>query len=192
MEYAQQGKLVDLSAAFGDALKWDFDQSLLDDASYNGKVIGVYQGFSNFMLWYNPQDYSGPKDPSDWQQIVDWTKSQGAKGNTVWSRPRTPAPAADPRRSVHREHLPQEVRTDLYKQWEEGTLSWTSPQVKDAWQEFGALIGNDKYVDGGVSGILATPIATGYNGLTAAKPTCQAILWGSWVPGLIGDTAQAG
>ncbi len=193
MEYAAQGKLIDLGAAFGDDLKANFDASLLDDASYNGKVIGIYQGFSNFMLWYNPANYSGPKDPTSWQQIVDWTKSQGDSGKTVWCAAQNAGAASGFPGAQFLENLfLKKYGPQLYKQWGEGTLAWTSPEVKDIWQQFGALIGNDKYVSGGVAGILADPIATGYNGLTAETPTCKAVLWGSWVPGLIGDTAKPG
>lgn len=192
-DYAKQGKLIDLSAAFGDDLTQDFDQSLLNDASYDGKVIGIYQGFNNFMLWYNPQTYSGPKNPTTWQQLVDWTTSEAAKGTTVWCAAQNAgAESGFPGGQFLENIFLKKYGPDLYKQWGEGTLAWTSPQVKDAFQEFGALIGNSKNVSGGVAGILASPIATGYNGLTAAKPTCQAVLWGSWVPGLIGATATPG
>ena len=191
--YAQAGKLVDLSAAFGDQLKANYPQSLLDDASYQGKIFGVYQGFSNFMLWYNPTDYSGPKDPTSWQQIVDWTKAQGDAGKTVWCAAQNAgAGSGFPGAQFLENIFLKKYGPEKYKAWGQGQLAWTSPEVKDAFQEFDALIGNNKYVSGGVAGILADPIATGYNGLTAAKPTCQAVLWGSWVPGLIGDTAKPG
>jgi alpha-glucoside transport system substrate-binding protein len=193
MGYAADGKLLDLSAAFGDDLKTNFDQSLLDDASYQGKVIGIYQGFNNFMLWYNPKAYSGPKDPTSWQQIVDWTKAQGDAGKTAWCAAQNAGGGSGfPGAQFLENIFLKKYGPDLYKQWGEGKLAWTSPQVTEIWQEFGALIGNDKYVAGGVAGILADPIATGYNGLTADSPTCQVVLWGSWVPGLIGDTAKPG
>lgn len=81
---------------------------------------------------------------------------------------------------------------DLYQQWGQGQLPWTSPQVKDVFEQFGALLGNDRNVSGGVAGMLSAPIATGYNGLTAASPSCQVALWGSWTPALIGPTAKPG
>jgi alpha-glucoside transport system substrate-binding protein len=193
MQYAKDGKLLDLGAAFGDELKANYEQALLDDASYDGKIFGVYQGFNNFMLWYNPANYSGPKDPTSWQQIADWTKTQGDAGKTVWCAAQNAGAASGFPGAQFLENLfLKKYGPQKYKAWGEGTLAWTSPEVKDAWQQFGALIGNDKYVSGGVAGILADPIATGYNGLTAETPTCEAILWGSWVPGLIGDTAKPG
>ena len=193
LDYAKQGKVLDLSAAFGDELTANFSQAVLDDASHDGKVFGVYQGFSNFMLWYNPQSYSGPKNPTSWKQIADWTTAQADKGTPVWCAAQNAGPASGfPGGQFIENIFLKKYGPDLYRQWGEGTLPWTSPQVKDAFEQFGAIIGNDKSVSGGVAGILSTPIATGYNGLTASPAACQAVLWGSWTPGLIGATAKPG
>ena len=192
-QYAQAGKLDDLSSAFGDELKKNYSQSLLDDASYNGKVFGVYQGFSNFMLWYNPQTYTGPKNPTSWSQITDWTASQAAKGTPAWCAAQNAGGGSGfPGAQLLENIFLKQYGPELYKQWGEGKLAWTSPQVKSAFQELSALIGDNKNVSGGVNGILSAPIATGYNGLVSNPASCQVALWGSWVPGLIGSSAKPG
>ncbi len=191
--YAKDGKLADLGGAFGDELKSNFDQALLDDATYDGKIIGVYQGFNNFMVWYNPESYSGPASPTSWQELVDWTKAQADQGKTAWCAAQNAGAATGfPGQQMLENLFLKKYGPEKYREWGEGKLTWTSPEVKDAFEMFGAVFGNDKYVAGGVSGILADPIATGYNGLTAQNPTCQAALWAAWVPGLIGDTAVPG
>lgn len=191
--YAKQGRLVDLSKVMGPELKKNFSSALLDDASVDGKVFGVYQGFSNFMLWYNPAEYTGPKDPTEWKQITDWTTAEAAKGTPVWCAAQNAGAASGfPGAQFIENVFLKEYGPTLYKQWGEGQLAWTSPQVKSVFQQFGALLGNDKKVSGGVASILSAPIATGYNGLTAKPATCQAALWGSWVPGLIGSSAVPG
>lgn len=191
--YAKQGKVMNLSKVMGSELKQNFSQALLDDASVNGSVYGVYQGFSNFMLWYNPEAYTGPKNPTSWSQITDWTDQQAAKGTPVWCAAQNAGASSGFPGGQYIENIfLKEYGPDLYRQWGEGTLAWTSSQVKNAFQQFGAIIGDNTKVSGGVAGILSTPIATGYNGLTANPTTCQAVLWGSWVPGLIGSTAVPG
>jgi alpha-glucoside transport system substrate-binding protein len=191
--YAKEGKLTDLGASFGDELKKNFEQALLDDASYEGKVIGVYQGFNNFMVWYNPKTYSGPANPTSWQEMVEWTKAQGDAGSTAWCAAENAGAATGfPGQQMLENLFLKKYGPDKYREWGEGKLAWTSPEVKDAFKMFGEVFGNDKYVAGGVAGSLADPIATGYNGLTADPPTCQAALWADWVPGLIGDTAVPG
>lgn len=191
--YAADGRLIDLTEAMGDELKAGFGEALLDAASVDGKVFGVYQGFNNFMLWYNPTAYSGPENPTTWDQLSEWTQKEAAAGTPVWcaaqnAGPRTGAPAAQFIENI----FLKQYGPDLYRQWGDGKLSWTGPEVRSAFEQFGALIGNDKHVSGGIAGILSTAVATGYSGLTATPPTCQIALWGSWVPGLIGETAKPG
>lgn len=191
--YAKQGRLMDLSKVMGDELKKNFSPALLDAASADGKVFGVYQGFSNFMLWYNPEEYTGPKDPTSWKQITGWTDAEAAKGTPVWcAAQNSGAYSGAPARQFVENIFLKEFGPELYRQWGEGKLSYTSPQVRTAFEQFGAIIGNDKHVSGGVAGILSTPNATGYNGLTAKPATCQVALWGSWTPGLIGASAKPG
>ncbi len=191
--YAKAGRLMDLTKVMGAELKRNFSPALLEDASVDGRVFGVYQGFSNFMLWYNPEQYTGPENPTSWKQITDWTDAQAAKGIPVWCAAQNAgASSGFPGAQFIENLFLKEYGPTLYKQWGEGELAWTSPQVKSAFQRFGAIIGSDKKVSGGVASILSAPIATGYNGLTAKPATCQAVLWGSWVPGLIGSSAVPG
>lgn len=82
--YAEEGLLVDLTAAFGEELTANFNAMLLETASQDGKVFGVYQGMNPFMVWYNPKAYTGPAAPTDWQEIVDWTLAQAEAGVPVW------------------------------------------------------------------------------------------------------------
>lgn len=193
LDYAEQGLLNDLSAAFGDDLKANFNQMLLDTATYDGKVIGVYQGMNPFMVWYNPQTYTGPKEPKDWKEIVDWTDAEAAKGNPVWCAAQgAGAGSGFPGAQIVDNIFLKKYGPELYNKWGSGELAWTSPEVKGAFEEFGKVVGQDSHVSGGVMGALSTSISTGYNGLTATPPTCQIILWGAWVPGLIGESAKPG
>lgn len=192
MFYAKKGKLVDLSKAFGSTLKANMSQALLDGSSYNGKVFGVFQGMNNFMLWYNPTVYTGPKNPT-WAQIVKYTNDQAAAGKTAWCAAQGAGGGSGfPGAQFIENYFLKKYGPKAYMDWGLGKLAWTSPQVKDAFKQFGAVVAKDKNVDGGVSGMLANSIGTGYNGLTAATPTCQLVLWGAWVPGLIGETAKPG
>ena len=193
-QYASQGKLVDVGEAVGmDKLKNAFSDALLEDVTDNGKVFGVYQGFSNFMVWYNPKTYTGPTSPKNWGELVTYTKDQAAKGKATWCIAEEAGGSSGFPGAQFVENLfAKKYGPKLLEQWGSGKLSWTSPQVKDAFQMFGGIATDDEAVSGGRAGALAAPIATGYNGLTAQPPTCQLALWGAWVPGLIGATAKPG
>src|SRR4051794_13206802 len=79
--YSARGKPVDLGEVIGaDKLKATFGESLVKGASVNGKTFGIYQGFNNFMVWYNPQTYTGPKQPKTWNELVQYTDQRAAQG----------------------------------------------------------------------------------------------------------------
>ena len=194
LDYAEQGKLLDLSEVVGDdVLQASYSADLLETASYDGKVFGLYQGFNNFMLWYNPEQYTGPEDPQSWQEIVDWTDEQAAAGTPVWCLAEEAGPASGFPGAQFIENLfAKKYGPEKLEAWGGGELAWTSDEVKDAWEMFGSIATDDAKVAGGVQGALAAPIATGYSGLVEDPASCQMALWGSWVPGLIGATAKPG
>lgn len=182
---AHDGKLVDLGPFMGDELKANYTPAVNDTASVDGKIYGVYQGFSPFMFWYNPQAYTGPKSGSTWADVVKWTDDQAAKGTPVWCLAQEAgAGSGFPGAQFLEILFAKKYGPDLLRQWGEGKLPWTSPQVKDAWQMFGKIAA-DANVDGGVQGALSSSIASGYDGLVTSPPTCQAAVWGAWTSGLI-------
>lgn len=192
-DYAAEGKLVDLSAAFGDELTANFGTQLLQTATYDGKVFGIYQGMNPFMVWYNPQTYKGPVAPESWQELVDWTNSEAAEGRPVWCAAQNAGAGSGFPGSQWLDNVfLKKYGPELYEQWGNGELAWTSPEVKSTWEEFGSVVAQDSHVQGGVIGALSTPISTGYNGLVTDPAGCQLTLWGAWVPGLIGETAVPG
>lgn len=191
--FAEAGKLANLTAAFGDELTANFNGQLLQTATQGDAVFGVYQGMNPFMVWYNPQTYTGPKEPKDWAELVKWTDDEAAKGNAVWCAAQNAgAGSGFPGSQIIDNIFLKMYGPELYAKWGSGELSWESPEVHAAWEEFGRVVGTDSHLQGGVMGALSTSIGTGYNGLTSDPATCQIALWGAWVPGLIGETAVPG
>lgn len=191
--YAEQGRLMDLSSVMASELEEGFSSALLDAASVDGSVFGIYQGFNNFMLWHNPEEYSGPENPATWDELLTWTEDEAAAGTPAWCAAlNSGAWSGAPSRQFIENIFLKENGPELYRAWGEGEVDWTGPEVRSAFEQFAAFIAVDEHVSGGVAGILSTPTSTGYNGLTASPATCQIALWGSWVPGLIGETARPG
>lgn len=187
---AHEGKLIDLGGFMGDALKANFTEAVNDTASVDGKVYGVYQGFSPFMLWYNPQAYTGPKAGATWDDVVKWTEDSAAKGTPVWCLAQEAgAGSGFPGAQVLETIFAKKYGPKLLRDWGEGRLAWTSPEVKDAWQMFGK-IATDDAVYGGVQGALSSSIASGYDGLVGDPPGCQAAIWGAWTAGLINSSTN--
>ncbi len=188
-DFARQGKLVDLSSFMQADLDANFTKAVNDTASVDGKVYGIYQGFSPFMYWYNPKAYTGPKDGATWADVAKWTADQAAVGTPVWCAAQEAGggsgfPGAQMLETIFaKKYGPEKLRA-----WGDGSLPWTSPEVKDAWTMYGEVI-NDKTVFGGAQGALSSSIASGYDGLVTDPVGCQAAIWGAWTAGLINASA---
>jgi alpha-glucoside transport system substrate-binding protein len=182
---AKDGKLVDLTSFMADELTANFTDAVNGTASADGKTYGVYQGFSPFMFWYNPAAYTGPKDGATWADVVKWTEEQAAAGTPVWCAAQEAGGGSGfPGAQMLEVLFAKKYGPDLLRQWGDGTLAWTSPEVKDAFTMYGQVI-NEASVYGGMQGALSSSIATGYDGLVTDPVGCQAAIWGAWTAGLI-------
>jgi alpha-glucoside transport system substrate-binding protein len=189
-QYNASNKLLNLSSFMGSELKSNFSPSVNSTASINGSIYGVYQGFNNIEMWINPQSYTGPKSGT-WQDVQAWTTKEAAAGDTPWCNAQGGGTSNGyPGELFIEELFAKKYGAALTEQWGTGKLPWTSPQVKDAFEMFGAIATKDANVLGGVKGSLSQDTGSGSNGLVASPPTCQAVVWGSWTGGLIEAAAQ--
>lgn len=189
-EYSQTHKLLNLSSFMSSELNADFTPSVNATASIGNSVYGVYQGFNNMELWYNPKTYTGPKAGSSWAQVQAWTEKLGKEGKTAWCNAQGGGTSNGYPGELFIEALfAKKYGPELTREWGEGKLPWTSPQVKSAFQMFGAIAANSSYVNGGVQGSLSQNTGTGADGLVSSPPSCQAVIWGSWTGGLIETSA---
>lgn len=188
-KYAKDGKLVNLSDFMQDELHSNFSSAVIDTATVKGGVYGVYQGFSPFMLWYNPQAYTGPAAGAPLQDFVTWTKDNAAKGTPTWCAGQEAGGSSGfPGAQMIETLFAKKYGPEKLRQWGTGELPWTSPEVKDAFAMYSSLI-SDKSVAGGIKGALSAPISSGYDGLVKQPAGCQAAIWGSWTAGLINSSA---
>lgn len=184
--YAKKGLLKNVGAMVGeDKLKQAFAPGLLDAASVEGTTYGVWTEIDNFMLWYDPKTYTGPKPPQTWDQLDSFTAGQAATGKTPWCMAQNAgANSGFPGSQWIENWFVKHYGADLTRQWATGRLPWTSPQVKAAFQAFGAVASNAKMVNGGPAGVLSAPIVNNGTGLLSNPAKCQVMLWGVYGAGL--------
>jgi alpha-glucoside transport system substrate-binding protein len=189
-QYGSTLPLVSVSDVVGDdVLEEQYSSSLLDAVTFDGEVKAVFQGFSNFMMWYNPETYTGPLEDATWADVMAWTDSAIAEGQTPWcAAQESGASSGFPGAQFIETLFAKKYGPDLLAAWGNGELAWTSPEVKDAFEMFGAIATNDAALNGGVTGALSEPIATGSNGLVEGK--CSAEVWGSFTAGLIAGSTD--
>jgi alpha-glucoside transport system substrate-binding protein len=185
VRYAKAGKLQDVGAMIGkDRLQGQFDPGLLDATMVDGKVYGVWDRIASFMVWYNVQTYDGPKGTS-WQEFDGWAKKKAASGKTPWCHAdeRGPASGAVGGNWIQAYFL-KKYGPEKTKAWARGELKWTSPEVKDAFQAFGAMATDPKMVAGGPLTVLSTPAIKIGTGMFSKPPACDVMLWGIYAGGL--------
>lgn len=93
------------------------------------------------IVWFNPRHVSTPA-PKDLNELLALSQSIVAgRGGTPWcmgmgSTPTSGWPGTDWIEDI----LLYQFGTDIYQQWAAGTLSWTSPQVRKAWEDWGKVV----------------------------------------------------
>ncbi len=183
--YQAKGNLLNLSY-MKDEMEKSFSSSSVSTLSVDNDPYGVYLGFNNAVLWYNPEHYDGPKDGASWQDIIDWTNQNAAKGTATWCNAQGAGSGTGyPGTDFVGELFVKQFGPELSEQWANGTLRWTSPQVKQAYEMFGEAVGKDANVKGGVKGSLTEDAGQGPAGLVSSPPGCALDLWDTWTDGLI-------
>lgn len=187
LAYAADHDVMNLSDVVGeDYLREHYAESLLDRMTVDGEVKAVVQGISNFMVWYNPQVYQGPTDSGSWQDLVDYADSVASGGeHAAWCQAQNAgASSGFPGGQFITQLLLKKYGPEVLDSWGRGELAWSSPEVKDAFEMFGATVIPDGMTDGGVAASLATGIGESGYGLLSDPPTCELMLWGTWTAGL--------
>jgi alpha-glucoside transport system substrate-binding protein len=59
-----------------------------------------------------------------------------------------------------------------YQKWIDGTLPWTSPEVKGAWRRWGEIVSSPDAMDGGARSALITSFADAGAGMFRSTPGC--------------------
>lgn len=185
-DYAKAGKLVALDGILDSpALSKDFAPALLDAARVDGKLYGMWSEVDDFMVWYNAKSYTGPTSPKDWAQLQTWAKSQTGP----------PAPwcmglesgAASGVTGAHfiSNLLLYTAGPDALSKLVSGQLSFTSPEVRAAFQRYGEIATSPSLVAGGPQNVLASKTVDAGNGMFSSPQRCSLLGWGNYAGGLI-------
>ncbi|MGH3826976.1 MAG: ABC transporter substrate-binding protein [Pseudonocardiaceae bacterium] len=115
--------------------QWPEVQKLGTDSLY-GVVVKVNL---KSIIWYDPSKRPEPAVQT-WDQLAALGATIAKTGGRPWcigmgSTPISGWPGTDWIGDI----LLHQSGTDTYQQWASGKLSWTSPQVKKAWQEWGTI-----------------------------------------------------
>jgi len=172
---AAEGRLValddkiDLAAA-----RRDFPGGLLDLATVNGRLYGLfYNSAVNNLVWYDPKHYDGPEPAATLQQLDAYAAELAGQGRAPYCAGLESGAASGwPGAGWVEQLVLTQSGPAAFDRWVQGQLPWTSPEVRQAFQTFGAVVTDPKMVAGGPTAVLTTSFDKSPQGLVARRPAC--------------------
>lgn len=199
--FAKTGKAIDLSSFLtADYLKTKYVQSWLDMATMPGPSGNVTGGVwervnAKSFVWYPKKafDAAGYKVPTTWKELTDLETQIMGDGDTPWcvgieSGVATGWAATDMINDIMLGSQPPET----YDKWVAGTLPFSSPEVKAAWQTMADLWLKPGETYGGTKGIVSTAFGDAPAPMFTDPPKCWLHRQGNFITSFFPKTAKAG
>jgi len=189
-EFANQGKLVDLSSVLDMAtMKKDYAPGWLNLGTVNNKLVGIFMKASlKGLVWYDPKAFSatGMSIPTTWDQLMQESQQLADKGVTPWAVGLESGAASGwPGTDWLEEIFLKMYGPQLYQQWYEGKLAWTSPQVKKVWETWGKIVGDAKMIYGGNQYVLSTNFGSAFTPIYQTPPKAYFLLQATFIQSFI-------
>lgn len=174
-QFAKIGALVDL-ATFMDMskVKSDYAKTWLDLASYKGKLYGFFISADlKSLVWYSPKAFAsaGYKVPETWDELLALSDKIMADGKAPWAVGLESGAASGwPGTDWIEDIMLRSTSPEVYDEWVGHQIPWTDPRVKRAFQLFGRIARNEKYLYGGTTGALTANFGDAPNALFTTPP----------------------
>ncbi|MBN2544720.1 MAG: carbohydrate ABC transporter substrate-binding protein, partial [Spirochaetes bacterium] len=191
-ELAKESRLIDLNNVLNmDQIKKDYAAGWLDMATVDGKLVGVFiKAALKGLVWYRPENLEAEKIkvPVTWDQMIDICEFLINNNDTPWAIGIESGAASgwvgtDWLENIFlRMYGPQ-----MYKDWYEGKIPWTSNEVKSVWEKWGEIVANPKMIYGGRQYVLSTNFGQAYESLFTDPPNAYFHHQASFIQSFIKD-----
>jgi alpha-glucoside transport system substrate-binding protein len=192
-ELASRGALRDL----GDVLdlgryRSDVAPTFIDLGTVDGRLVGVFVRSSvKGLIWYDPKAFR-LGTPRTWDDLQRMATQAAGSAETEWcvgleSEESSGWPGTD----LIEQFLVRGSGIADYDAWVAGSLPWTSPQVREAFELYGQVVA-DGAVFGGVAGALETDFRAAADPLFSTPPGCLFLHQGSFMPVYFPDGSEPG
>jgi alpha-glucoside transport system substrate-binding protein len=180
-ELAKNGSLLRLDKVLDlNQLDNEYGQPWLRLASVGGKLFAVFVKVSiEGLIFYAPKNLASTNidfrtPPKTWDDLMAAAlQIESSAHTTPWcigveSGPASGWPGAD----WIRDFYLRQAGPAKYEQWAAGQEPWNSPEMKKAWQSFGAVVNSAALTYGGKNTVLSTNFATAFRPLFTSPPGC--------------------
>lgn len=143
---------------------------------YKGKLYGIFISADlKSLIWYNPKQFNarGYKVPRTWQALIALSDKIVADGGKPWCIGLESGAASGwPGTDWIEDILLRTAGPEIYDKWVNHAIKWTDPKISRAWEYFGQIARNKKYLFGGTTGALTTNFGDSPQGLFSDPPGC--------------------
>jgi alpha-glucoside transport system substrate-binding protein len=190
-DFARNGDLKELPEDVAQTLTSDYPDTWAAAGTVDDKLYGIFAKVSlKGLIWYNPEalsaaGYEVPEDFDGLNSLVDTIADSGTApwGIGLEAEAATGWPATD----WIEDFLVRQSGPDVYDQWWQGTLPFTSPEVKAAFEAFGKWATDAKFTNGGPDTELTLAFGNSGDCLFAEPPKCYLVHQASFLSGFFED-----
>jgi alpha-glucoside transport system substrate-binding protein len=184
-EFAKGGSLKPLDAVLDIAkYKEETAPALVELGTVDGKISGVFiKAAVKGLIWYSPKlhDWSSAP-PATWADLQTQAKANQGDAKAIWCvGVESGAASGWPGTDWIEDIVLRQAGPEKYNQWWQGTLKWSSPEIKAAFETFGEVVAS---ADGGANSVLTTNFEVGGDGLFKSPPGCVFHHQASFITGL--------
>lgn len=191
-EYADQGALVDLNTVLDvSTLKEDVNEAWVELGTYNdGLYALMFSADIKSLVWYRPDQFAakGYEIPTTWAEMEALMDKMVANGDTPWAIGLESGAASGwPATDWIEDILLRTAGPDVYDQWVDHKIPWTDPRIQEAFEVFGKIATNSKYVYGGPTAVLSTNFGDSVAELFTDPPRAMMHRQASFITSFIRD-----
>ena len=155
----------------------------------NGKLYGLFV-FPNIksLVWYNKRQFELKtyRPPVSWDEMIALSNKIVAAGGTPWAIGLESGAASGwPATDWIEDIMLRTAGPQLYDKWVQHKIPWTHPAVKRAFEYFGRIVLNPKYVLGGPTGALTTNFGDSPSALFTKPPRALMHRQATFIQGFI-------
>lgn len=174
-DYASSGDLVDLRDVLDmQQFHEDYSDAWTDLASHNGGLYGVFISADiKSLIWYSPKEFAARsyEVPETWAELVALSELIADDGGIPWSIGLEAGAASGwPATDWIEDIMLRTAGPKGYDKWVDHEISWTSPEVRRAFELFGQIARDPKMVYGGIPSVLMTNFGDSANPLFTDPP----------------------
>lgn len=185
-DWAQRNQIVNLEGLVDPSEILDTLKPL---GYVNGKLYGLFVFPSiKSLIWYNKQFFDNKKYslPKSWNEMIALSNKIVADSLTPWAIGLESGAASGwPGTDWIEDIMLHSAGPELYDQWVQHKISWTHPSVRKAFEYFGQIVLNPKFVFGGTTGALTINFGDSPSALFTKPPRALMHRQATFIQGFI-------